>query len=75
MSTNSGTLVTYIDIDGNLQKGVVLHSDQHKLFQKVNKTLVRLLNDDLSFKVDSSNGKELTALKSNDLLTHIGYCD
>ncbi|OFX62680.1 MAG: hypothetical protein A2066_18780 [Bacteroidetes bacterium GWB2_41_8] len=75
MSNNSGILVTYTDITGNLQKGVILHNDQHRLFEKVNKALIRLLNDDLSFKVDTQNGKNLTALKSKDLLTHIGYCD
>ena len=74
MSKNSGIMVTYIDPDGNLQKGVVRHSDQHKLFAKANKALVTLLNDDLSLKIDQDQ-KNMIALKQKDLLTHVGYCD
>lgn len=74
MSKNSGILVSYTDIDGNLQKGVVQHTDQHPSFEKINKALVRLLNDDLSLKKDQDQ-KNLVALKSKDLLTHIGFCD
>lgn len=75
MSNNSGILVTYIDIDGNEQKGVVRHADQHPLFEKANRVLVTLLNYDLSLKFDPFNRKELKSLKRKDLLTHIGYCD
>lgn len=75
MSKNSGILVTYIDIEGNLQKGVVRHSDKHPEFEKFNKAYIHLLNDDLSFMIDPDNGKKLVALKSKNLLTHIGFCD
>lgn len=74
MSKNSGILVSYVDINGNLQKGVVCHSDQHHLFEKANKALVRLLDDDFNLKIDQDQ-KNITALKSKDLLTHIGFCD
>lgn len=74
MSNTSGILVSYTDIDGNLQKGVVRHIDQHRLFEKANKALVTLLNNDLSIKLDQDN-KPRIALKSKDVLTHIGFCD
>jgi hypothetical protein len=74
MNKNSGILVSYIDIDGNLQKGIVRYADQHPSFEKINKVLIRLLNDDLSLKVDQDQ-KKLVALKNKDLLTHIGFCE
>lgn len=74
MSNNSGILVTYIDHDGNTQKGVVRHCNQRPEFEKRGKALVTLLNDDLSVKFDQDRCPRI-ALKSKELLTHIGYCD
>lgn len=74
MSNTSGIIVSYTDMNGNLQKGIVRHTDQHEEFRKVKKALIRLLNDDLTIKTDQDN-KSLIALKNIDLLTHIGFCD
>ena len=74
MNKNSGIIVSYIDPAGHLQKGIVRYADQHRLFEKANKSLVTLLNDDLSIKTDQDQ-KNIIALKQSDLLTHIGYCD
>lgn len=74
MSNNSGIIVSYTDQAGETQKGIVRHTDQHEEFGKVKKALVRLLNSDLTTKIDQDN-KGLIALKSIDLLTPIGFCD
>ena len=74
MSNTSGILVTYIDHDGNTQKGIVRYCNQRPEFEKRSKALVVLLNDDLSLKIDQDRHPRI-ALKRKDLLTHIGYCD
>lgn len=72
---NSGTIVMYTDINGNIQKGLVRDSDQNDAFKKVNKALVRLVNDDLSIKIDEDTKKGLIALKSIHILDCIGFVD
>jgi hypothetical protein len=70
MRKNSGILVSYIDKDGNLQKAIIRHVDQHPALTERNKVLVRLLNDDLSLKAIDT-----LVVKNKDSLTHIGFCD
>ena len=74
MSKSSGILVTYTDLDGNTQRGVLRYSDQSIEFEKRNKALICLLDNDLKLLLDQDRRPRI-ALKSKDLLTHIGYCD
>lgn len=72
--SNSGYLVKYKNTEGKIQRGVVRHDEQEPEFKTLGKCLVRLMNEDFTPVLDEK-GKEVTVLKSADLLTMLGYID
>ena len=74
MGNNSGYLVSYYK-RGELQRGKVIAAEQDQAFKKINKSLVRLCDEDFNDERDPANGKRLIALMSNDKLTTIGFID
>jgi hypothetical protein len=67
--------ILYTDKNGNIQKGLVKDIDQLEAFKKVKKAYIRLVNDDLTIKIDEVTGKGLVSLKNIDSLECIGFID
>lgn len=74
MSTNKGFLVEYTDAKGMVQKGILNPKEQAPVLAKVNKYIVRLVDDKFNPKVDD-NGKKLVALKHFKDMDIVGFID
>jgi hypothetical protein len=74
MGKDSGSLVRYIDSDGQVRQGIVKHSEQSEEFKKYNKVLIRLLNNDMTVKKDE-HGKEIVVLKDSSKVIITGFID
>ena len=66
-------LVSYTSKDGSTQKAIMRHADQLPAVTDSGRSLLILLNDDLTEK--QKDGKTLRAVKKTELLTTIGYVD
>ena len=69
-----GVLFKYTDKRGDEVKGVAFYDDQKPAFSDHKKVLLRLLNEDNTFKTNEE-GKKLIALKNYSDLTVVGFWD
>ncbi len=70
---SKGILCTYVKIEGGIQKGVILKSEQEPMLIRLNKVRVNLLNDLWAPVLD--NGKPKIVTKSVSTLTKVGFQD
>lgn len=68
-----GHIVTFKDKDGKVQKATCIYEDQKPEFGK--RLFLRMVNDDMSPKIDPGNGKKLISVKFPEEVTVIGFID
>jgi hypothetical protein len=69
-----GVIFKYTNKAGEEVKGVAFNEDQKPAFKDHKKALLRLLNEDYTFKTDEE-GKKIIALKDFSCLTRVGFWD
>lgn len=74
MKSQSGYYASYTAKDGSVQKISVTYSSQHKSFEQIKKVFAKMLNADLTPRLDDKQ-KQICTLVEISKLTIIGYYD
>ena len=74
MNADSGILVTYTTKKGTTQKAKALHIEQSPAYKNHDKLLLRLLNDDLTEKLNK-RGQKMVAVKNVSEVAQVGFVD
>ena len=71
---NKGVIFKYKSKSGEMVKAVAFNKDQDSCFSDHGKMLLRILNDDCTFK-KTGDGKYIIVLKNSEELIQIGFWD